>query len=137
MPPKVTINGFKLWVNNPVAIFKRVIGCSVAPTGTVTINCIVVALLTVAFVAPNQTILFATVVLKFVPIIVTVVPMAPLVGVKLVIVGTWERVISLKIKNSKNILVILFLKYFKLKGNKKFVDELLLLCNIKPPFRIA
>jgi len=67
------------------------IGPVAAPTGTVTVKVVVVAETTVAvgFVAPpvNVTMLADGVALKFVPVIVTVVPTGPLVGVKLVIVG--------------------------------------------------
>ncbi len=60
----------------------------VAPLGTVTTSCVAVAVVGVAAVVPlNLTVLLAAVVLKFVPVIVTVVPIGPLVGVKLVIVG--------------------------------------------------
>ncbi len=45
------------------------------------------AAVTVACTAPNHTILFAAVVLKFVPVMVTVVPIGPEVGVKEVITG--------------------------------------------------
>ena len=45
------------------------------------------AAVTVAFTAPKYTILFAAVVLKFVPVMVTVVPMDPEVGEKEVMVG--------------------------------------------------
>ena len=51
------------------------------------------AAVTVAFTAPNQTILFATVVLKFAPEIVTVVPTGPEVGVKDVITGSTDALI--------------------------------------------
>ena len=64
-----------------------VIGANIAPVGTVVVNCVAVAALTVAFVAPKKTVLFAGVVLKFVPVMVTVAPTLPEVGVKEVIVG--------------------------------------------------
>jgi hypothetical protein len=60
----------------------------VAPLGTATTNFVAVAEEGVAAVTPlNLTVLFAAVVLKFVPLIVTDVPIGPLVGVKLVMVG--------------------------------------------------
>ena len=63
------------------------IGWKVAPIGTVTVNDVADAAETVAFVAPKYTVLLAAVVLKFVPVMVTGVPTAPLVGVKDVMVG--------------------------------------------------
>lgn len=53
-----------------------------------TVKLVVVAVVTVACVAPKKTMLLAGVELKFVPVIVTDVPIGPLVGVKLVMVGT-------------------------------------------------
>ena len=47
-----------------------------------------VAAVTVACVAPKKTMLLAGVALKFVPVMVTEVPTAPLVGVNKVMVGT-------------------------------------------------
>jgi hypothetical protein len=60
-----------------------------APVGTVvTIEVAVGVPVIVAVVPLNFTVLLAAVVLKFVPVIVTVAPTAPLAGVKLVIVGS-------------------------------------------------
>jgi len=59
----------------------------VAPVGTVTVSSVAVAAVTVAAVPLNCTVLLPAVVLKLVPLIITVVPTAPLVGEKLVIVG--------------------------------------------------
>jgi hypothetical protein len=64
----------------------------VAPAGTVTVSEVVLAALTTAAVPLKDTTLFAGVVLKFVPDIVTVAPTAPLVGVKEVNVGVGRRV---------------------------------------------
>ena len=50
-------------------------------------SCVAVAAVTVARVAPKKTILLAAVVLKFVPVMVTDVPIGPLVGAKEVMVG--------------------------------------------------
>ena len=63
-------------------------GWYVAPAGTVTVSCVAVAAVTVALVPPKKTMLLAGVGLKFVPVMVTVVPMGPEVGVKKLIVGT-------------------------------------------------
>jgi hypothetical protein len=63
------------------------IGPLVAPAGTITVSVVEVAPVTVAATPLNCTVLFAGVVLKLVPVIVTVAPTAPLVGVKLDIVG--------------------------------------------------
>ena len=64
-----------------------VIGPVVAPDGTVVIIWVDVLLVTTAAVPLNFTILLAAVVLKFVPVIVTVVPTEALAGAKVVIVG--------------------------------------------------
>jgi len=56
-----------------------------------------VAAVTVALTAPNHTILFEAVVLKFVPVIVTPVPMGPEVGVNEVITdGKEKEIVFLK-----------------------------------------
>jgi hypothetical protein len=59
----------------------------VAPAGTVTVSDVEVADVTTAFTAPKYTTLFATVELKFAPVMVTIVPIWPEVGVKEVMVG--------------------------------------------------
>jgi hypothetical protein len=59
----------------------------VAPIGTVTDKLVAMALLTFAFTAPKKTILFAAVVLKPDPEIVTTVPTGPLAGEKFVMTG--------------------------------------------------
>jgi hypothetical protein len=60
----------------------------VAPAGTVvTIEVAVGVPVIVAAVPLNLTVLFAAVVLKFVPVMVTVAPTTPDAGVKLVMVG--------------------------------------------------
>ena len=61
------------------------IGPVVVPAGTVVEILVDVLVETVAVVPLNFTMLFDA--LKFVPVIVTVVPTPPLVGLKLVIVG--------------------------------------------------
>jgi hypothetical protein len=58
------------------------IGPVVAPLGTVTTNCVVEAVVTVAGVPLNWTVFWLGVVLKPVPLIVTVAPTAPLLGTK-------------------------------------------------------
>ena len=83
----VTPNGLREEPVNPVSKFVIVIGSYVTPLGTVTLSDVKVELFTIAFTAPNQTTLFATMVLKFVPVIVTDVPIGPEVGEKDVIVG--------------------------------------------------
>jgi hypothetical protein len=60
---------------------------AVAPLGTATISFVVVADETVADVPLNLTLSFVFVALKFVPLMVTEVPIGPLVGEKLEIVG--------------------------------------------------
>lgn len=59
----------------------------VAPTGTVTTSVVDVADIIDASLPLNSTVLSAMLVLKFVPVIVTVVPAAPEVGVNEVIVS--------------------------------------------------
>jgi hypothetical protein len=81
----VTTNGFVEYAISPPTA--TLIGLNVAPTGTVTVSDVVVAPVTVAFVAPKYTTLFDGVALKFVPVIVTVVPIGPDVGVKNDMVG--------------------------------------------------
>ena len=68
-------------------VFNTVIAAWLAPIGTVTVKLVVLAAVTVAFVAPKKTILLAGVALKFVPVIVTAVPMGPLLGLKEVMTG--------------------------------------------------
>ncbi len=63
------------------------IGPLVAPAGTNTVSVVEVAPVTVATTPLNRTVLFANVVLKLVPVMVTVAPTAPLVGVKPDMVG--------------------------------------------------
>lgn len=60
----------------------------VAPAGTVVVMLVAVDAVTVAAVPLNVTVLSAGVVLKFVPVMVTVAPTTPDVGVKLVMVGS-------------------------------------------------
>lgn len=59
----------------------------VAPAGTVVVILVVVLAETTAVVPLNFTVLLAGVALKFVPVMVTLVPTGPLEGVKLVMVG--------------------------------------------------
>lgn len=63
------------------------IGPVLAPTGTVVVMVVVVLAVTVAVVPLNVTVLFAATTSKFVPVMVTVVPIIPDVGVKEDIVG--------------------------------------------------
>ena len=72
VPGIVTLNGEAEYAVNPLTV--TVIGWYVTPAGTVSVSCVNVAAVTVARTAPNHTILLAGVVLKFVPVIVTVVP---------------------------------------------------------------
>ena len=59
----------------------------VAPDGTITVSWVEVADVTVAFTPLNETTFSKGFVLKFVPVIVTVLPTPPLVGEKAEIVG--------------------------------------------------
>jgi hypothetical protein len=58
-----------------------------APVGTVTVRLVVVAPVTLAVTPPIMTVSPLTVALNPVPVIVTLLPTSPDVGVKLVIVG--------------------------------------------------
>lgn len=62
----------------------------VTPSGTVTVNALVLAAVTTAGWPLNLTVLFAGVALKFKPEIVTDIPVTPEAGVKLVMAGTFE-----------------------------------------------
>ena len=79
-------------------MFNSVIGPKVAPVGTVTVKLVVLATVTVALVAPKNTILLAAEILKLVPVMVIVVPAAPLIGVKELIVG-WAIVVIAIVKS--------------------------------------
>lgn len=59
----------------------------VAPAGTVTVRLFALAAVTVAFVAPKKTMLFAAVVLKLLPLMVTEAPTAPFAGPNELIAG--------------------------------------------------
>jgi hypothetical protein len=100
-PGKVTINGAEEYAVSPVVILVTVIGAYVAPTGTVTVRDIEEAELTDAFVAPKKTTLLPAVVLKFVPVIVTVVPIEPDAGENDVIVGCAVTIIMCNKPTSK------------------------------------
>lgn len=70
----------------PLAVV-TVITPVVAPEGTITVNSVLVAMLTVAATPLNVTVFPMAVVLKFSPLIMTVEPIVLLTGVKPVIVG--------------------------------------------------
>lgn len=89
-PVYVSLNGLVVVPINAVLVFNTVMFLLVAPMGTVTVKLVEVALLTFAFATPKKTILFAAVVLKPDPEIVTTVPTGPLAGEKLVMTG-WEN----------------------------------------------
>lgn len=92
--PAVTVK-----VEEDVAVLEptaTVIVPLVAPEGTVTVNCVAVAAETEAAVPLNFTVLDEVVALKLFPVIVTVVPTAPLAGLKLVIVGKREVTVKLE-----------------------------------------
>ncbi|HLO25550.1 MAG TPA: hypothetical protein VK187_05510, partial [Geobacteraceae bacterium] len=84
-PPAVTVKlDGEVPVRPPTA---TVIVPVVAPVGTVVTIWVAVELVTTAVVPLNMTTLLAGVVLKLVPVMVTVVPTGPWEGVKLAIVG--------------------------------------------------
>src|SRR2546421_17373 len=83
-----TVNALALVAVPPDVVTRS--GPVVAPVGTVAR--MVVAELTVKLVALTPLNVTAVAPVKFVPVIVTVLPTGPLVGVKLVIVGAFETV---------------------------------------------
>jgi hypothetical protein len=85
-----TVKSFELVMVTPLVV--TVIGPVVAPLGTVTVMLVVVDEITVALTPLNLTTLLTAVVLKFVPVIITVAPGAPLDGVKPVKVGIGNTV---------------------------------------------
>jgi hypothetical protein len=91
---KVAINGEFAYAVNPVVISVTEIGTYVEPIGTVTASEVELAETTAAFTAPKYTTSFAGAASKPVPMMVTVVPNGPSVGVKEEIVGT-ETVVAL------------------------------------------
>lgn len=92
---KVGLKNWVLYAAKVVAVFSTVMGAKVAPVGTVTLKLVAVAAVTVALVAPKKTTLLTAVVLKLVPVMVTVAPTAALVGVKEVMVGWAVNVVVL------------------------------------------
>jgi hypothetical protein len=84
-----------------------------APDGTVTVSCVVVAAVTVAVVPLNVTVLFVVVALKLAPLIITVSPTAPLVAVKLVMEGTGVASSSLLHATISGAIKLLIPKLFK------------------------
>ena len=82
---KVIKKGLPEYAVSPLAV--TVMGLQFAPAGAVTVRLVAVAAVTLARTAPKKTILFDAVELKLVPVIVTVVPMGPELGLNDVIVG--------------------------------------------------
>ena len=93
----------------PVVIFKTVIGPKLALVGTVTVNLVAVAAVTVAFVAPKITILLVGTKLKPVPVIITVVPTGALAGENELIIGCADILIKHNNEMNNN-------KCFKIAG---------------------
>lgn len=86
----VVVGSAAVTIKIPVTPIPPAVDTKIGPTavaGTVTISCVVVALITLAIALPNVTVLPVAIALKLVPVMVTSVPSAPEVGVKLVIVG--------------------------------------------------
>ena len=106
VPGKVTLKGALDQAVNPLTV--TVIGLYVAPVGTITLSEVEVADVTVALTAPNHTILFAAIVLKFVPVIVTVAPIGPEAGVKDVITGGEGKVSDIIFRRTEILLSYLF-----------------------------
>ena len=76
----------------------------VAPAGIVTVSVVAVAAVTVAVTPLITTVLLDAVVLKLVPVITMLVPVVPLDGVKLVMVGAVEEV-ELTVKSEVEVAV--------------------------------
>jgi hypothetical protein len=72
-------------VSPPVVV--TVIGWKLAPVGTVTLREVELAVVTAAFTDPKKTILADGVLLKLVPLMVTVEPTAPECGLKSLMTG--------------------------------------------------
>ena len=85
-PLKVGVNIFGDAATQPSCA--TVIGANVAPGGTVTVSWLVLAVSTEARTAPKYTVLAAAVELKLLPVIVTRVPIDPVVGEIVVMAGT-------------------------------------------------
>ena len=66
-----------LYAANVVVVLSSVTGAYVAPAGTVTVRLVAVAAVTVARVAPKNTMLLAGEASKLVPVMVTVAPGLP------------------------------------------------------------
>jgi hypothetical protein len=91
-------------------------GWHVAPAGTVTVSWLTVAFNTDALVAPKYTILAVGTELKPDPDIVTVVPIDPLEGEKLIIFG-WDSAITLTHKKVR------VGKYLNISGTLVFQNK--------------
>jgi hypothetical protein len=77
---------------SPVPLTNTEIGPVVTPSGTVAVMLVDVLAVTLAIAPLKRTSLLAGVVLKFVPLMVTTAPAAPVAGVKPVIVGVGSTV---------------------------------------------
>ena len=87
---KAILNGATVKIEVLEAVFAPTVtetGPVVAPVGTIAVILVAELVVTIAEVPLNMTRLLAGVVSKFVPMMVTVVPMGPLTGAKDVIVG--------------------------------------------------
>jgi hypothetical protein len=101
---KVVINGLEEYPLKPVTLSSTDIGWKVAPDGTVTVKLVVIPVVIAALTAPKYTMLLAGTALKFVPVIVTLVPTGPLEGVKELIVGCAVAFTAIKRKKANNVL---------------------------------
>lgn len=87
---KITVNELALVpVSDPTV---TVMTPEVAPAGTTAAMLVAVLAVTVAVVPLNFTVLLAGVVLKFDPVMVTVVPIKPLIGLNVVTVGAVREI---------------------------------------------
>jgi len=76
----------------------------VAPTGTVTVNKVAEADVTVAFTPPKYTLLLPAEGLKKYPPIVTVVPTGPEAGEKYLTIGAWAKTLPAIKKHKKTMI---------------------------------
>jgi hypothetical protein len=104
--PLVGLNPVKVGVPNTTKLVVLVtvtpltvteIGPVVAPPGTRVVMVVDVDASTAANTPLNRTVLFPGIVLKLIPVIITVALMAPLPGLKLVILGESKTVKSVKL----------------------------------------
>nr|WP_246027125.1 hypothetical protein [Sediminibacterium goheungense] len=108
----------------PVSVFTTVRYLQVAPAGAVTVSWVEDAVVAAAYAAPKKTILLPGVVLKPLPLIVTMVvpnvPVDPVIGVNELITGCAPDAITMNIEKSAS-------KYFRLIGFLYCIEAFLII----------